>query len=335
MKIRAYAATGAKQPLKEFSYDVKNLLDDFVEIKITHCGVCHSDIHLIDNDWGNALFPLVPGHEIVGTVTKAGSAVKEFSAGQRVGVGWQCGSCGQCEWCHRAEENLCPAQQATCLGNFGGFAESIRVHHRFVFSIPEKFTSAQVAPLFCGGVTVYSPLRQYIHSPTMRVGVIGVGGLGHLALQFAHAFGCEVFAFSHSPDKKAESLQLGANHFVTTDETSLKKLQGQLDFIISTAPEQINWMPFINALRPKGKLCIVGAVAGNVNVPVFSLISGRKGIVGSNIGDCHTIEEMLEFAARRNINAHVETFLMSNVNEAIAKVKKGDVHYRAVLESDW
>lgn len=202
MTYHAYAARSARAHLEPFEYEPKPLGADDVEIAISHCGICHSDVHLVDGDWGD-VFPVVPGHEIVGNVV-GGSA---FSAGQRVGVGWQRNSCGECEWCAAGEEELCPKNEATCMGSFGGFADRIRVNRRFVFPIPEALPSEVAAPLLCGGVTVYSPLARFAGAGT-RVGVIGIGGLGHLALQFAKAMGCEVTAFSRSRDKEAEALPM-------------------------------------------------------------------------------------------------------------------------------
>lgn len=334
MTTNCYAALQAKSPLQNYHYDPKPLAPDQVTIKITHCGICHSDVHLIDNDWQNSAYPLVPGHEIVGIISAVGNEVKHLQKGQRVGVGWECYSCGHCEWCARGEENLCKQQQATCNGNFGGFAESIQVHNRFVFPIPDTLSSAAVAPLFCGGITVYSPLRTHIHNPNLRIGVIGIGGLGHLALQFAHAFGCEVTAFSSSPAKLEEAKQFGAHHFIaSTDSAALKKAANSLDFILATVNENLDWTAYMDVLRPKGKLCIVGAVKNNISVPSFALIRERKTICGSNIGSCPDINEMLQFAANHNIGAKTEIMPMAQANEGIIRVRSGKAHYRVVLEN--
>jgi uncharacterized zinc-type alcohol dehydrogenase-like protein len=332
MKINCYAALNAKQPLQKFTYDAKPLGPNDVEVKITHCGICHSDIHLIDNDWQTSIYPLVPGHEIVGMVGELGSAVKHLQKGQRIGIGWEANSCGHCEWCARGDENLCSTQQATCVGNYGGYADAIRLNSRFVFPIPDALSSESVAPLLCGGATVYSPLQQYITNPSMRVGVIGIGGLGHLALQFAHAFGCEVTAFSSTTAKAEEAKQFGADHFVASaDKNALSKVSNSFDFILSTVAADLDWTAYVNALRPRGKLCFVGALAAPINISAFSLIRGRKTICGSNIGSCPEINEMLQFAARHSIAAKTESMPMHDVNTALDKVRANKARYRMVL----
>jgi len=233
MTIKCYAAVTKGQLLENFEYEPESLGPFDVELKISHCGICHSDLHLIDNDWGFTEYPFVPGHEIVGEVVDLGDSVNHLNRGQRVGVGWQCQSCMHCEWCERGDHNQCAQQQATCVGHYGGFARSIRCDSRFVIPIPNELASADVAPMFCGGATVYSPLRQHIISPTMRVVVVGIGGLGHMALQFARAFGCHVTAFSHSPDKEEEALELGADEFVATcDASNDQELLNSFDLIL-------------------------------------------------------------------------------------------------------
>lgn len=335
MKISAYAALGEKQPLQKFEYEAPPLGPMDVEVRITHCGICHSDIHLIDNDWQMSTYPLVPGHEIIGVVTEIGSEVKHLEKGQRVGIGWQRSSCLICDHCLRGEENLCPESEDTCLGHYGGFAEYIRTDSRFVFKIPETMDSAQAAPLLCGGITVYSPLKRYGVTPNMKVGVIGIGGLGHLALQFARAFGCEVTAFSTSPEKEVEARALGAHHFiVTSNRKALEQAKNSLDFIVSTVYASIDWQGFVEVLRPNGKICVVGASAEPISLPPVFLLMGQKTIGGSVIGGRAMIREMLEFAARHNIVAQAEIFPMSRVNDAIEKVRQGKARYRVVLQNE-
>lgn len=332
MKINTQAALAKSTPLAPFTYEAKPLLHDQVAIKITHCGICHSDLHLINNDWGNSSYPLVPGHEIVGTVAELGESVKHFKIGQRVGVGWQCWSCGHCEWCMAGEENLCPKQQATCIGNFGGYADTIQVNNRFVFPIPDSLSSAAVAPLLCGGATVYAPLRRFVNYPGQRVAILGIGGLGHLAIQFANALGCDVTAISTSANKKAEAEKLGAHHFlVESDEAALKQANNSFDLILSTVSQPIHWENYLKLLRPKGVLCCVGAPPAAISFPIFSLILERKSIAGSNIASPHIINAMLKFAALHNIGAVVETLPMSEVNTALDKVRNNQARYRMVL----
>jgi uncharacterized zinc-type alcohol dehydrogenase-like protein len=332
MEIKAFAAHATKADLKPFQYEPKPLGPFDVELKISHCGICHSDIHLIDNDWRISSYPLVPGHEIVGTVTSAGTMVEHLKVGQRVGVGWQRSACMICDMCMSGQHNLCPKQQATCAGNYGGFADRIRVDSRFAIPIPAALSSETAAPLLCGGITVFSPFMNFGVSPLHRVGVIGIGGLGHLALQFARAFGCEVTAFSHTREKASEARDFGAHHFVwTKDAEKLKAVAGTLDFIINTANADMDWAPFIQALRSNGKLCFVGVPPSPVSVPVNYLLGGRKSIAASPIGSPEEIRKMLDFAARHHIGAKTEMRPMEEVNEALKKVRDNTVRYRMVL----
>ena len=331
--FHGYAAPAAGKPLEPYSFQPRPLGAGDVEIAISHCGICHSDLHLVNDDWKMSRYPLVPGHEIVGTVAEVGAEVHGLRKGQRVGVGWQCGSCGTCEWCERGEENLCAQSQATCVPGPGGFADRIRVSARFALPVPEALPSPDAAPLLCGGITVYTPLREYGVGVHSRVGVIGVGGLGHLALQFARAMGAEVTAFSTSPDKEAEARAMGAHRFVATREPSaLKALQGSFDFILSTVAAELPWLDYVNALRPRGTLCFVGAPPSPLSLPVFSLIPGNKQVVGSNTGSPALIREMLEVAARTGVRARTESFPLQQVNTALGRVARNEVRYRAVLQ---
>ena len=279
----AVHASGAH--LLPYKYDAGEIASDEVEVKITHCGVCHSDIHLIDNDWGTSKYPFIPGHEIVGAVTAIGSAVKDRKVGERVGIGWQANSCGICEWCRQGDEHLCAQSQPTCVGRNGGYADAIRVNSRFAVPVPESLESENVAPLLCGGITVYNPLRLHRVGPWSRIGVIGVGGLGHLALQFASAFGAEVTAFSTSRDKETEARSLGAHNFINTRETAaLKKVAGSFDLLLSAVTADHDWSSYLGALRPKGVLHVLGASPAPLSIPAFSLILGQKSIAGSPAG---------------------------------------------------
>ena len=251
MGFRAYAAHEEKGPLAPFVYEPAELGSNDVEIRISHCGICHSDVHLVDGDWGASGYPMVPGHEIVGTVASAGPAVRHLAVGQRVGVGWQCGACLECEWCVSGQENLCAQEEATCVERPGGFAERIRVDGRFAFPIPDALRSEHAAPLLCGGVTVYAPLARFAR-PSLRVGVVGIGGLGHLALQFARAMGCEVTALSTNPAKRAEALAFGAHRFVAAgDSKALRAAAQSLDFVLSTAFLAQDWKGLLRMLRPE------------------------------------------------------------------------------------
>ncbi|RRA49070.1 NAD(P)-dependent alcohol dehydrogenase [Acidipila sp. EB88] len=330
--IQGFAVHAAGAELHTFKYDPGALRPSDVEITISHCGVCHSDVSLIDNEWGFSKYPFIPGHEVVGTVAAVGENVKHLKAGDQVGVGWQADSCGYCEWCRRGEENLCAQATPTCVGRHGGFAERIRVDARFAILIPEGMDAAATAPLLCGGITVYSPMRLHNVNASSRVGIIGIGGLGHMALQFARACGADVTAFSSSADKEKEALDLGAHHFVNTRETkSLKALGSKFDFILSTINVDQDWSAYVTALRPHGSLVFVGIPPKPATFPVFPLISGVKSISGCNIGSPMQIAEMLDVASRHNIRAVVENFAMRDANAAVERARKSAVRYRAVL----
>jgi uncharacterized zinc-type alcohol dehydrogenase-like protein len=330
--IQGLAAHAAGAELLPFRYDPGPLGPLEVEIGITHCGICHSDLHLISNDWGISQYPFIPGHEIVGTVTAVGAEVRSLEAGQRVGLGWQSNSCGTCEWCSRGMENLCAQAEATCVHRNGGYADRVRANARFVIPVPDALESAHAAPLLCGGITVYNPLRTHGINPSSRVGVVGIGGLGHIAIQFARVFGAEVTAFSTSAAKEEEVRAMGAHNFVNTRESkAMKEMAGTQDFIISTVNADQDWSVFVQALRPTGTLCFVGVPPSPVSVSAFPLITGIRTITGNPTGSPYRLREMLDVAARHGVQAQIESFPMSKANEAIEKVKKNKVRYRAVL----
>jgi alcohol/geraniol dehydrogenase (NADP+) len=331
-EIRGLATHAAGAQLLPYKYSVGELGPHEVEVKITHCGVCYSDVHLINNDWGMSKYPFIPGHEIVGTVTGVGSEVTDRKLGERVGIGWQADSCGICEWCRQGDEHLCAKAQPTCIGRNGGYADSIRVNGKFAIPVPEGMDSENVAPLLCGGITVYSPLRNWLARPSSRVGVVGIGGLGHMGLQFARAFGCEVTAFSTSKDKEKEARELGAHNFVNTRENGeIKKAAGSLDLILSTVSADQDFQSFIAMLRPKGTMVVLGAAPSPMQIAGFSLIGGQKAIAGSPTGSPRDLYEMLDVAARHKVKAITEKFAMKDANKAVEKVKKNQVRYRAVL----
>ena len=331
-QIQGLAAHAAGAELLPFRYDPGELGAHEVEIGISHCGICHSDLHLISNDWGISQYPFIPGHEIIGTVVAAGTGVHSIKPGQRVGLGWQANSCGECEWCSRGLENLCPSMEATCVRRHGGYANRVRANARFVMRIPDALPSEQAAPLLCGGITVYSPLREHGVNPSSRVGVVGIGGLGHIAIQFARVFGAEVTAFSTSTGKEEEARSLGAHYFVNSRESkAMKEVAGSFDFILNTANADQDWNVYVQALRPTGALCFVGVPPSPVSLQAFPLIAGVRTVTGSPIGSPQRIREMLDVAARHGVQATTECFAMARANEAIEKVKKYKVRYRAVL----
>jgi len=334
MNIKCYAAQEAKAPLEAYSYTSPPLGPWEVEVKISHCGICHSDVHLVDNDWGISQYPQVPGHEIVGTVSAMGASVKHLKAGQRVGIGWQSSSCMTCEWCISGKEKLCSQIMGTCLGRHGGFAQAVVVDGRFAFVLPDGLASENAAPLLCGGITVFAPLVHFDIRPTMKVGVIGIGGLGHLALQFYKAWGCEVTAFTASSGKEKEANDFGAHRVLNSkDPDTLKANAATQDFIISTAPGDLDWGAYLDVLRPEGKLCVVGVPQNPISIPAFPLIAGQKTVCGSPIGGRHDIETMLAFAVRHGIEAKTELFAMSEVNPAMDRVRNNQARYRVVLKN--
>jgi uncharacterized zinc-type alcohol dehydrogenase-like protein len=330
--IQGLAVHAAGAELLPYRYDPGKLGPQEVEIAVTHCGICHSDLHLISNDWGISQYPFIPGHEIVGTVAAAGDEVRSLEVGQRVGLGWQSNSCGECEWCMRGMENLCPKAEGTCVHRHGGYAERVRANARFVVPIPDALNSEYAAPLLCGGITVYNPLRTHGVNPSSRVGIVGIGGLGHIAIQFARVFGAEVTAFSTSMAKEDEVRAMGAHRFVNSRESkALKEVAGSLDFVLSTVNADQDWGTYVQALRPTGTLCFVGVPPSPVSVHAFPLISGLRTITGNPTGSPYRLREMLDVAARHGVKAITERFPMARANEAVEKVKKNKVRYRAVL----
>jgi len=330
--IQGLAAHAAGSELLPLRYDPGKLGPHEVEIAITHCGVCHSDLHLIANDWGISQYPFIPGHEIVGTVAALGSEVHSLEFGQRVGLGWQSNSCGQCEWCMSGQENLCASSEGTCVHRHGGYADRVRANARFVVPIPDALPSEQTAPLLGGGITVYNPMRIFGVNPSTRVGVVGIGGLGHLAIQFARVFGAHITAFSTTLAKEEEARALGAHHFVNSLESkAMKEVAGTLDFILTTVNVDQDWGAYLQALRPNGTLWFVGVPPSPVSVHAFPLVSGLRTIGGSPVGSPFRLREMLDVAARHGVKATTERFPMEKANEAIEKVRKGKVRYRAVL----
>ena len=334
MTIKAYAALNAGEKLEPFEYDPGELAVDQVEIDINSCGICHSDLSMLNNDWEMAEYPLVPGHEIVGKIGAVGDRVTHLKPGQIVGLGWFSKSCMTCSECMSGNHNLCPTAEGVIVGRHGGFANKVRANEAWVIPLPESINVATAGPLFCGGITVFNPIIQNNIQPTDRVGVVGIGGLGHMALRFLKAWGCEVTAFSTSPAKESEARELGAHHFVNShDSDALAKLANSFDMILVAVNVELNWDGYINTLRQKGKLHIVGA-APSVSATVFPLILGQRSIGGSPLGSPATMAAMLEFAARHGIEPVTETFPMSKVNDALEKLRTGKPRFRLVLEND-
>jgi uncharacterized zinc-type alcohol dehydrogenase-like protein len=331
--IKAYAAQSAGGKLEPFEYDPGSLRDEEVEIQVEYCGICHSDLSMLKNDWGTTQYPFVPGHEVVGKVIAVGDRTTTVKIGQRVGLGWYSHSCMHCEWCMSGNHNLCLTAEQTIVQRHGGFADRVRAHQEWVTPLPEGLNPAKVGPLFCGGLTVFNPIVQFDVQPTDRVGVIGIGGLGHIALRFLHAWGCDVTAFSTNPSKEAEARELGADHFINSrDSQALNAAANSFDLILSTVNADLDWATYIDALRPKGRLHFVGVVPNPIQFQVFPLIAGQKSISGSPLGSPATATKMLDFANRHQIEPVIETFKFSQVNEALEHLEAGKARYRIVLQ---
>ncbi len=334
-KTFGYAASEAKGTLKPIEFDLGELGPEDVEIKVTHCGICHSDISMLDNEWGLSKFPFVPGHEAVGTVVALGEEAKGLEIGQRVGVGWSAFSCLSCHECLSGDHHLCASVQGTIVGRYGGFADRLRCQWTWARPLPDELDLAKTGPLLCGGITVFSPFLLHHLPSTARVGVIGIGGLGHMALQFANKWGCEVHAFTTSDSKEAEARQLGAHHVHNTKRDGvLKKLASSLDLIISTINVPIDVPGLLDTLKSNGNLHVVGAILEPMPVPAFGLIMRQKSIAGSPTGSPTAISTMLDFCARHSIAPITETFPMSKVNDALEHLRAGKARYRIVLVND-
>jgi len=335
-RIQAWAAPGPSQALAPFSYDPGLLGPDEVEIKVDYCGLCHSDLSMWENEWGRSAYPLVPGHEVIGRVSACGSRVHTLKEGVRVGLGWFARSCMHCAHCLSGDYHLCREAQGTIVGRHGGFADRVRCHWAWAVPVPDALPSDKSGPLFCGGITVFSPLMEFGVRPIDRVGVIGIGGLGHLALQYVRAWGCEVVAFTSRRGKEADLQALGAHRVVaSTEESALDALAGSLDFLIVTTNAPLDWPRYLGMLAPRGRLHFVGAVLEPLNIPAFGLISGQKEVSGSPLGRITTVKDMLTFSARHGIAPVVEHFPMSRINDAFDHLRSGKAKFRIVLDADF
>jgi uncharacterized zinc-type alcohol dehydrogenase-like protein len=333
--IRGYAAHEAGGKLEPFEFKAGELGPDQVEIDVAYCGICHSDLSMLRNDFQMTEYPFVPGHEVAGKVAAVGKNVQHLHIGQVVGLGWFSESCMTCPQCMSGNHNLCASAEQTVVGRFGGFADKVRCHAGWAIPLPEGVEAAKAGPLFCGGITVFNPIIQYDVKPTDRVGVIGIGGLGHLALQFLSKWGCDVVAFTSSSSKADEARRMGAHQVVDSrSDDELAKVTGSLNFILCTANVPLNWEAYISALSPKGRLHVVGAVPEPIPVNVFSLLIGQKSISATPLGSPDTTAKMLEFCERHRIAPITEEFPMSKVNEAMGHLEAGKARYRIVLKND-
>ena len=343
MKTRAYAAVAADRPLEPWSFERRDVGAGDVLIDVAYCGICHSDIHQARGEWNNSTFPMVPGHEIVGRVASVGDGVTKIKVGDIAGVGCMVDSCGACAPCREGNEQFCEKDPAWTYNStemdrktptYGGYSTRVVVTERFVVKIPVGLDLAGSAPLLCAGITTYSPLRQWNCKKGDRVGVVGLGGLGHMAVKLAAAMGAEVTMLSTSAAKEADAARLGARDFaLTTDRARMKALAGRLDLIIDTVSAQHDYGRYLRLLRPYGAMVVVGIPPKPVEVAAFSLIAGNKRLAGSSIGGIRETEEMLEFCAVHGIVSDVEVISAKRINEAYERAPRGDVRYRFVIDA--
>lgn len=342
---KAYAAQTATSKMAPLSIQRRDLRPDDVSIEILYCGVCHSDIHQAENDWGNSMYPVVPGHEIIGRVTAVGPKVTKYKEGDYVGVGCMVDSCCSCSSCKSGLEQYCDnGMVGTYNGKdlydgtltFGGYSEKIIVREDFVLSIPEALDIKSAAPLLCAGITTYSPLKHYGVKAGDKVGVLGMGGLGHMGVKYAKALGAEVTVFTRSASKVDEAKQQGADHvIVSTDDDQMAAASLQFDFLLDTIPVAHDFNPYLNCLKVDGVHIVVGLITG-IEPPLWgvNLISKRRVLAGSMIGGIAETQEMLDFSAEHGISCDVEMLDIQHINEAYGRMKKGDVKYRFVIDME-
>jgi len=342
MNTKAYAAPDATSPLGPFSLDRREPGPHDVQIEILYCGVCHSDIHQARNEWGNSIYPMVPGHEIVGRITKVGDHVTRFKVGDLAGIGCFVDSCRKCPACAAGLEQYCEnGMSGTYNGyeqdgktpTYGGYSTQIVVDEQYTLKVSPNLPLQAVAPLLCAGITTYSPLRHWKVGKGHKVGVMGLGGLGHMAVKFAASFGAEVTMLSTSPSKEADARRLGAHHFALTSDPAVReKLGRHFDFIIDTVSARHDYAATLAMLKTDGVLICVGAPPEPAQVPAFSLIPNRLSIAGSMIGGIRETQEMLDYCAEHNITSDVEVIPIQQINEAYDRMLKGDVKYRFVID---
>jgi uncharacterized zinc-type alcohol dehydrogenase-like protein len=331
----AWVAPAPHQPLARQQVDLGDLGQEEVEIEVEHCGLCHSDLSVLGNDWGNSQYPAVLGHEAIGRVVALGGAAKGLTVGQRVGIGWNAGSCMHCRPCKSGDQHLCASAQPTIIGHRGGFSRLARAHWAWAIPVPDQLPASEAGPLLCGGITVFNPIAMFA-KPTSRVGVVGIGGLGHMGVKFAAAYGCEVTAVTSSPAKFDEARSFGAHHVVSSrDSDAISKLTGSIDLLLVTVNVPLDWNALLGTLAPNGRMHVVGAVLEPIPVPAFSLITRQASVSGSPTGSPVAIETMLDFAARHAVTPTTEHFPMSRINEAFDRLRSGQARYRIVLDADF
>jgi len=340
IQAKGYAAQSVNEKLAPWSFERRELGTHDVQIEILFCGVCHSDIHNIRNEWYPGIFPMVPGHEIVGKISAVGEHAHKFKVGDLAGVGTYIDSCRECEDCKSGHEQFCAEGVQTYnhtdrngAPTYGGYSNTIVIHEDFAFRISEKLDLAATAPLLCAGVTTYSPLKRWKVGKGNRLGVVGLGGLGHMAVKFGVALGAEVTVFSTSPDKEEAAIKLGAHHFVVSkDEEQMKAVFHSFDFVLDTVSANYDINPLLTVLRTNGVYINVGLPSKPWEISSFSVVVGNKVITGSGHGGLNEVQEMLDFCAAHNLVSDVEVIDIKNINEAFERMEKGDVRYRFVID---
>lgn len=342
MAIKGYAAQGADKPLAPFTFERRNLRPQDVQIEIMYCGVCHSDLHTARNEWGGTVYPCIPGHEIVGRITGIGEEVTKFKVGELAGVGCLVDSCRECRNCQQGLEQYCEVGSTWTYNSpdridktntYGGYSKQIVVDQEFVLLVSDRLLLEGVAPLLCAGITTYSPLRHWKVGKGHKVAVLGLGGLGHMAVKFAASFGAEVTMLSTSPSKEEDARRLGAQHFaLTTDKQQVKALFNQFDFIVDTVSAPHDYNMYLRMLNTNGTMICVGVPPEPTQILGFNLIGNRRSVGGSLIGGLPETQEMLDYCAEHNIVSDVEVIDMSDINEAYERMLKGDVRYRFVID---
>ncbi len=331
--VRAYAASKANGDLESFEYELGPIGPEEVDIAVESCGICHSDLSMLEDAWSITRFPFIPGHEVSGKISKIGGHVSHLSVGDNVGLGWHAGYCMTCDQCLGGHHNLCSSAESTIIGRHGGFADTIRAHSASVAKLPDKLNPRIAGPLLCGGMAVFNPLVQFGISPTDHVGIIGIGGLGHMALKFARAWGCHVTAFTSEGAKEREALDFGAHDTINSrNPEAIKGATDRFDLLLSTVNVQLDWNSYIGLLKPRGRLHMLGAVTTPLGLNLIPMMFGQLSVSSSPVGSPATIRKMLEFATRHDVTPVTEHFPMDKVNDAMEHLRSGKARYRIVLD---
>jgi uncharacterized zinc-type alcohol dehydrogenase-like protein len=339
--IKAYGTEAAEAPLKQLNINRRKVTPEDVEIDILYCGICHSDLHAIKNDWGATAYPVVPGHEIVGRITQVGDAVAKFKVGDLAAIGCMVDSCGHCHQCKEGEEQFCENGWTVVFNSpdkflggqtYGGFSEIIVAKADYVLKMPQNIDLATAAPILCAGITVYSPLKHWKTGPGKKVGIIGIGGLGHMAIKIAKAMGAYVVVFTTSPNKMEDAKALGADETVLSTDANVMKAQRGFDMILDTVSAKHDVNVYLNALKVDGSVVMVGLPNQPLEIGAFNVVNGRKSFSGSNIGGIAETQEVIDFCAKHGITADIELITVDQINEALERLEKGDVKYRFVID---